>query len=156
MSSYEYSFWQKVNQSGDCWEWTASKNRFGYGQVSNGKKLAKAHRVAYEFDNGPIPAGLDIDHICRNRGCVKPAHLRAVTAKQNGENLSDAFTGNITSGVRGVYRTRNGRWQARVTHYGKVHTAGTHDTIEQAGAAVIDLRNKLFTHNDADRQQRAS
>lgn len=78
-------FWTKVKVgAGDCWLWTAAIDRDGYGhwdhEVSN-----RVHRVAYWILVGPIPAGLVMDHLCRVRNCVNPAHLRAVT---NRENLS--------------------------------------------------------------------
>lgn len=156
MSSDEYRFWSKVQQQPEgCWEWAAGRNHLGYGVFTIGRKRIKAHRAAYQFDNGPIPEGIDIDHICRNRGCVKPAHLRPVTAKQNAENLSGAHGHNVTSGVRGVYKERD-KWRARVTHNGKIYTAGVHATIAEAEAAVIALRNQLFTHNNLDRQQQGS
>lgn len=152
MSGFEYNFWQKADKSGECWNWNASKNRFGYGTMRVGPKVKKAHRLAYEFDNGPIPEGLVIDHICRNRSCVKPAHLRIATQKQNGENLDGAHSHNVNSGVRGVYKHRN-KWQARTTHGGKIYSGGLFPSIEEAEAAVIALRNRLHTHNDADRRE---
>ena len=75
-----------VNGQTGCWDWTASKRPNGYGQIGEGGRYCKvlyAHRVAYELYKGPIPAGLDIDHLCRNRGCVNPDHLEAVTRKVN-------------------------------------------------------------------------
>lgn len=76
----EASFWIRVNKTETCWLWTAGRHRDGYGQTSRGKK---AHRVAYEFVKGPIPEGLEIDHLCRVRLCVNPDHLEAVTHKVN-------------------------------------------------------------------------
>ncbi len=72
----------------ECWEWTGSK-RGGYGQFmvksfGRGNCLrSPAHRVAYELARGAIPEGLLIDHLCRNRGCVNPAHLEPVTHREN-------------------------------------------------------------------------
>lgn len=152
MSAFEDRFWQKVDKSGECWTWTAAVTTWGYGVIKDSGKMKKAHRLAYEFDNGTIPDGLHIDHICRNRACVKPAHLRAVTQKQNNENLDGPHGHNVTSGVRGVYQGRNGRWQARVSHNGKIYSAGYYATIPEAEAAVIAKRNELHTHNDADRR----
>ena len=76
-------FWKKVDKSGDCWEWTAAKNSRGYGTVRNNKKTLGAHRVSYELIVGEIPEGLDLDHLCRNPGCVNPEHLEPVTHREN-------------------------------------------------------------------------
>lgn len=62
-----------------CWEWTGAKNAGGYG-VCRGQQ---AHRASYELLVGPIPAGLQLDHLCRNRACVNPDHLEPVTRKVN-------------------------------------------------------------------------
>lgn len=76
-------FWKKVEKSNGCWEWTASKDPHGYGTVRNDKKTLGAHRVSYELIVGKIPDGLDLDHLCRNPGCVNPAHLEPVTHREN-------------------------------------------------------------------------
>ena len=81
-------FWEKVDKSGDCWQWTGSKGD-GYGKV-NGFHTSLAHRLSYEEACGPIPEGLQLDHLCRNRACVKPGHLEAVTQKVNQERGSNA------------------------------------------------------------------
>lgn len=74
-----------IDPSG-CWLWTASCGNGGYGQfaVRHPKPtMVGAHRFAYEHFVGPIPAGLDLDHLCRNRRCVNPAHLEPVTRREN-------------------------------------------------------------------------
>jgi HNH endonuclease len=74
-------FWEKVEQGEGCWLWTGAIDR-GYGQfVWNGRK--RAHRVAYELIIGPIPEGLELDHLCRNKSCVRPEHLEPVTKAEN-------------------------------------------------------------------------
>lgn len=79
----EDRFWSKVDKSGECWVWTAGQSH-GYGcfAVKKGKTVY-AHRLAYELLVGPIPNGLQIDHLCRNRRCVRPDHLEPVTRKTN-------------------------------------------------------------------------
>lgn len=76
-------FLGKVDTSGDCWLWTAGKHSRGYGQFYLDGKDVRAHRAAYEHYIGPIPDGLEIDHLCRVRECCNPAHLEAVTHAEN-------------------------------------------------------------------------
>lgn len=76
-------FWSYVDRSGDCWVWTAAKSTGGYGRVYWQGRLLQAHRVAYELEREPIPEGLEIDHLCRNRACVNPQHMEPVTTRTN-------------------------------------------------------------------------
>ncbi len=66
-----------------CWEWTARKDQNGYGLFWDGNRSSRAHRVSYEMHVGKIPDGLVIDHLCRVRSCVNPAHLEPVTNREN-------------------------------------------------------------------------
>lgn len=66
-----------------CWLFSGSINSSGYGVLHDGERAVLAHRLAYEDSFGPIPDGLTIDHLCRNRTCVNPAHLDPVTGSEN-------------------------------------------------------------------------
>jgi len=77
------SFWALVQKTEGCWLWLGPCHRTGYGQYYfKGHRLA-AHRIAYELENGPIPLGLQLDHLCRVRACVRPDHLEPVTQRDN-------------------------------------------------------------------------
>lgn len=82
-------FWSKVDRSDPdgCWIWLAARagpNRTDqYGSFWNGERNVGAHRFSYELANGPVPAGLDLDHLCRVRLCVRPDHLEPVTRVVN-------------------------------------------------------------------------
>lgn len=67
----------------DCWEWKGNRTTDGYGRFGHDDRYSKAHRLAYEYFVGVIPDGLQIDHLCRNKGCVNPAHLDVVTGQEN-------------------------------------------------------------------------
>ncbi|MGY5129225.1 HNH endonuclease signature motif containing protein [Streptomyces nigrescens] len=72
-----------VETPAGCWQWTGYLLPNGYAQFWRGGQKLYAHRVAYEAVRGPIPDGLVIDHLCRNRGCANPDHLEAVTSRIN-------------------------------------------------------------------------
>jgi hypothetical protein len=85
-------FWAKVDKNGQipvsrpdlgpCWQWTARLTG-GYGRLwCDGKQLL-AHTLSYRMLRGEIPNGMDIDHLCRNRGCVNPDHMEPVTEREN-------------------------------------------------------------------------
>lgn len=80
----EDRFARKVEVADDgCWLWMGTVNRKGYGMFWPDAAGTPAHRWSYEHHVGPIPAGLQLDHLCRVRHCVNPEHLEPVTAKEN-------------------------------------------------------------------------
>jgi hypothetical protein len=80
-AKHERTFWSRIVKGvpNGCWLWTGPKASNGYGRIAH----IWAHRFAYELSVGPIPAGLVIDHLCRNRSCVNPDHLEPVTYREN-------------------------------------------------------------------------
>lgn len=85
-------FWRKVVAGpvpthrpdlGPCWLWAASLRTGGYGQYAHNGTMRRAHKVAYEVLVGPVPAGLDLDHLCRVRRCCNPGHVEPTTRSVN-------------------------------------------------------------------------
>jgi hypothetical protein len=150
VASPEERFWASVDTSGSCWKWTEAINDSGYGIIRIGKKSVRAHRFAWELLVDEIPEGMQIDHRCRHRECVRPEHLRVVTNKQNQEHISMRSTN--TSGYRSVtFNKRRNKWAVLVGHNGRNYFGGNLSDVHEAGAAAKELRNELFTHNDLDR-----
>ncbi len=90
-------FWSKIeiNQETECWEWIGAHQARGYGMFNVSYiKTKRAHRIAYEHYIGPIPDGLEIDHLCRNHCCVNPEHLEPVTHL---ENTQRGIAGEVTT-----------------------------------------------------------
>jgi hypothetical protein len=83
MRNEPFSARYSIDPETGCWIWQRATSADGYGRVSVGGKVIPAHRRAYELLVGPIPKGLTIDHLCRNRPCVNPDHLEPVTNREN-------------------------------------------------------------------------
>ena len=151
----EERFWSKVNKSEGCWNWLGKPMSTGYGKFETCTNyVAKhylAHRYIFTIMGIEIPEGKFVDHICHNKMCVKPDHLRFVTNKENHEHLLGPYS-TTTSGVRGVsWNTERQKWRAQVYHHGKCHFLGLFGSVEDAANAAHLKRLELFTHNDLDR-----
>jgi hypothetical protein len=78
-------FWRKVKKTKECWLWTGAISKGGYGLATFRGRQSTAHRIAYQIANDIILDNprMHVDHLCRNRPCVNPAHLELVTAREN-------------------------------------------------------------------------
>lgn len=126
-----------------CIIWTGGTISGGYGSHRVDGRMVLAHRYAWEREHGPIPEGMEVDHICWERSCVNPEHLRLATRSQNSANRSGAHVGRKHDLPRGVYRNRRG-YSAKVTVGGVPHHLGTFRTVEEASAVAQTKRAILF------------
>lgn len=133
----------RVCKDGECLVWTGYTNPQGYGRMNVGnRKLQMVHRVAWELANGPIPDGMEIDHICFNRACVNVDHMRLVTRSGNTRHRRGAQP-NSTSSVRNVHK-HGDRWEVRLKVNGKHISYGIFDTIEEAAPVAANARAELW------------
>ncbi len=134
-------FWENVDLEGPdgCWLWTGTTNGVGYGQLWVEGRRVYAHRFSYELLVGLIPAGLQLDHLCRVRHCVRPDHLEPVTRRENilrGEAPSarcaakthcpagHEYSPENTYVYRGARQCRACRYAYQVAYRASTHTGG--------------------------------
>lgn len=121
-----------------CWSWLGYLNHNGYGRLNVGGKQLRAHRASYETFVGPIPDGLVIDHLCRNRACVNPEHLEPVTMQVNTER-----------GIGGAI----GRFQADKTECANGHEFSEANTYQRKSGGR-DCRTCRDRRVEASRRRR--
>lgn len=134
-------FWRFVRKGPDCWEWLGKTYPTGYAQFNYGAKSSYGHRFAYELGKGPIPDGLSIDHLCRNRGCVNPAHLEAVPL---GVNVLRGF-GRGALNARKTHCDNGHEFSAENTSYIHRSNGSTHrkcKACQRAGGRIRIQRNR--------------
>ena len=140
----EARFWSRVDTSGDCWLWD-KPNRRGYGEFYAPGVTTAAHRFSWYIANGYTlpPSDYDIDHICRNKRCVRPDHLRAVTHRENMRNRG--VQSGSKAGARGVsWHAATGKWRATAGLDGKILSFGLHHCWGQAIKAARAAREELY------------
>lgn len=140
MTAITDRFWSNVDKTEDCWLWTRPVYGPGYARFWDGESQVLAHRWIYEQIVGPIPTGLTIDHLCRVRHCVNPAHMEPVTNRENimrGEGIT-AVRARQTHCPNGHERSEaNTYWRPNGTRYCRIcHRIA-------AAAAKVDARGEV-------------
>ena len=120
----------KINKINGCWMWNGSISPKGYGQIHYKGTTITAHRLSYILFIGSLTPGLELDHLCRNRGCVNPKHLEEVTHHEN-----------CKRGEAGKYNTIK-------THCPKGHEYSKKNTrIQRGGRLCIECRRVQSLNN---------
>lgn len=137
------AFSTRTEWQGDCLVWVGPTDEEGYGRISVDGKWYKAHRYAWEQENGPIAPGMKIDHKCWNHPCVNIKHLRQATNAQNVSNASGPRKTNLSTGVRNVY-PKGKKFRVQIVKDGKSYRFGVYDSIEEASIVAEEKRRELF------------
>lgn len=112
----------------------------GYRSIEIKGRCHKAHRIVWEMHHGPIPSGMEIDHINRDRGDNRIENLRLATHQEQCRNRAVVRD----SGLRGTRKPKRGRWVARYGLNGKVIQIGSYDTEEEAHQAYLARVSDVF------------
>lgn len=144
----ERRFWERVDKvEGGCWTWRGKPLNSGYASCKINGKSWLIHRYSFTVHHHEIPAGDEVDHLCRNKLCVNPEHLRAVSHVVNVR--AQGLRSNNTSGVRGVYwDSSRERWTATVRRDGRKVHLGRFATLDEAAAAVRAARDAAYLRGE--------
>ena len=140
-------FWEKVEKRGDdeCWEWIGGKTR-GYGEIWDHDRQRRAHRVSWEWANGPIPKGKFVCHTCDNRACVNPKHLWLGSIADNQRDM--AMKKRSTIGERNPHSklTEEDVREIRASSLKRCELAKIYKVGHQAISQVILRQNWAHVH----------
>lgn len=97
-----------IDEKTGCWLWQRSLSRTGYASIGRASAHGIAHRFFYEREHGPLPPGVQLDHLCRVRHCVNPAHLEPVTNAENCRRGANAvLTHDDVRSIRRILASRS-------------------------------------------------
>ena len=143
-------FWEKVDKSGDCWEWTTGKTGGGYGQFWFNGKTQYAHRFSYELHHGPIPPGEGyhgtcVCHHCDNPSCVNPDHLYIGTQQ---DNMDDKAEKGRASRGEANYKAKLNEDDVKMIRCMRGHTQRALATLFGVSQAQVDriINRKTWNH----------
>jgi hypothetical protein len=138
-----------------CWLWTGALMNNGYARIKRFGKTLSAHRYAYELQFGKIAAEMQLDHRCRNRRCVNPAHLEVVTAKENQRRIPNGnasrthcVRGHALSGAN-LFIRRDGRRRCRICHRAQVMR---NRATERGRQSHVEAQRKYMRRKREERQ----
>lgn len=131
-------FWAKADKSEDCWYWTASRSRKGYGSFRFYGKTSQAHRVAWILTKGNIPDGLCVLHRCDTPSCVNPRHLFLGTFSDNTADM--------------ISKNRHGCGHGSILHTARVSRGEKHFRAKLTEADVRDICKKYASGNTTQRK----
>ena len=145
----EDRFMELVDSSGECWLWKGHVTNSGYGSMSlSGAPSKYAHRISYWLKTGESPE--IVDHICWNKLCVNPEHLRQVSRAGNMQNRPK-LQANNTSGHLGVtWDKKNGKWRAQIQVGGTNTHLGRFTNLDDAVAARKAAEQKYHPYRDPE------
>lgn len=161
MKTADQRFWEKVsgNDVAECWIWTGGRGTTGYGNfITAWPKRTVAHRWAYQQLITDVPAGLDLDHLCRNRACVNPWHLDPVTRKVNlnrgvhANAVKDRCPQGHTYSPENT-RMHSGRRECRACERRRNREAARH---RRAAQKLADAKTSASTPLTSSKEQRTS
>jgi hypothetical protein len=144
-------FFHKLDITGFCWLWRGKLNEKGYASTTHKGKSTGAHRKAYEMLIGPIPEGLELDHLCRIRHCCNPDHLEPVTHLENVARAK-AFRNLAHTHTRAQKAKRP---EGRLTHCKHGHELTEANTlVSKRATGSVRVRCKTCQHDTQERNRR--